>query len=63
MHARTCGPPGESEGRLDLMAWLLGEDSSLPHGAAVVLVASTATPGTGPNLLEVARVGGPTGNT
>ena len=63
VHARTCVPPGDSEGRLDLMAWLLGEDSSLPHGAAVVLVASTATPGTGPNLLEVARVGGPTGNS
>jgi hypothetical protein len=39
-----------------MMAWLTGEDPSLPDGAAVVLVASTAEPGTGPNLLEVHRV-------
>jgi pyruvate kinase len=58
VEARTCVPPGAAEGRLDLMAWLLGEDPSLPPGSAVVLVASTATPGSGPNLLEVARVGG-----
>jgi pyruvate kinase len=57
VEARTCVPPSASEGRLDLMAWLLGEDPSLPPGSAVVLVASTATPGSGPNLLEVARVG------
>jgi hypothetical protein len=38
------------------MAWLTGEDPSIGDGAAVVLVASTAEPGTGPNLLEVHRV-------
>jgi hypothetical protein len=38
------------------MAWLLGEDTTLPAGAAVVLVASSAQPGSGPNLLEVHRV-------
>jgi len=38
------------------MAWLTGEDPSLADGAAVVLVASTAEPGSGPNLLEVHRV-------
>ena len=57
VEARTCVPPDGASGRLDLMAWLLGEDASLPAGSAVVLVASTAAPGTGPNLLEVARVG------
>jgi hypothetical protein len=54
--ARPCVPPPEVSGRLGMMAWLTGEDPSLPDGAAVVLVASTAEPGTGPNLLEVHRV-------
>ena len=54
--ARPCVPPPEVTGRLGLMAWLTGEDPSLSDGAAVVLVASTAEPGTGPNLLEVHRV-------
>lgn len=54
--ARACVPPPGIEDRLELMAWLLGEDSSLPAGAAVVLVASTAQPGSGPNLLELHRV-------
>ena len=54
--ARACVPPSAVEGRLGLMAWLLGEDSSLPAGCAVVLVASSAQPGSGPNLLEVHRV-------
>jgi hypothetical protein len=40
------------------MAWLLAEETTLPAGSAVVLVASTATPGTGPNLLELHRIGG-----
>ena len=52
---RTCVPPSERTERLGLMAWLLGEDASLPPGAAVVLVASTTTPGPGPNLLELHR--------
>jgi pyruvate kinase len=56
---RGCVPPPENAGRLGLMAWLLGEEPSLPPGSAVVLVASTATPGSGPNLLEVHRVADP----
>jgi pyruvate kinase len=53
---RPCVPPGEVDERLGLMAWLLAEDSSLPPGSAVVLVASTARPGSGPNLLELHRI-------
>ena len=53
---RACVPPPEGGGRLGLMAWLLGEDTTLPPGSAVVLVASTAMPGTGPNLLELHRI-------
>jgi hypothetical protein len=49
-------PPTDADGRIGLMAWLLGEGQGLPAGAAVVLVASTATPGTGPNVLEVHRI-------
>lgn len=56
VHPRSCVPPSDVEQRLDLMAWLIGEDHALPPGASVVLVASTATPGTGPNLLELHRV-------
>ena len=53
---RACVPPSDISGRLGLMAWLTGEDPSVADGAAVVLVASTAEPGSGPNLLEVHRV-------
>jgi hypothetical protein len=38
------------------MAWLLGESEIVPAGAAVVLVASTAAAGAGPNLLEIHRL-------
>ena len=58
--SRPCVPPEEVGDRLGLMAWLLGEDTSLPAGSAVVLVASTARPGSGPNLLELHRI--PAGN-
>jgi pyruvate kinase len=54
--ARTCVPPEDPGGRLGLMAWLLGEERAVPAGSPVVLVASTAAPGTGPNVLEVHRV-------
>ncbi len=54
---RSCVPPPSSDERLNLMGWLVAEDSTLPRGTGVVLVASTAEPGTGPNLLEVRRVG------
>ena len=56
--ARSCVPPDEAGGRLGLMAWLLGETRAIPAGSPVVLVASTAEPGTGPNVLEVHRVPG-----
>jgi pyruvate kinase len=53
---RGCLPPDDVPGRLGLMARLLGEAALVPPGSAVVLVASTAEPGSGPNLLEVHRV-------
>ena len=53
---RGCVPPSDQAGRLGLMAWLVAENTGLEPGAAVVLVASTATPGSGPNLLELHRI-------
>jgi pyruvate kinase len=55
---RTCVAPSDTAARLGLMAWLIKESDALPAGAAVVLVASTAAAGTGPNLLEVHRLPG-----
>ena len=52
----TCVPPPDTQTRLGLMAWLLREADVVPAGVAVVLVASTAAAGSGPNLLEVHRV-------
>ena len=52
---RTCTAPAADQTRLELMARLLGESGAVPSGAAVVLVASTAEAGTGPNLLEILR--------
>jgi pyruvate kinase len=54
--ARPCPTPVDVTARLGLMARLLGEAAVVPPGSAVVLVASTAEPGSGPNLLEVHRV-------
>jgi pyruvate kinase len=56
--ARGCLPPSDVQTRLGLMAWLLGETRMVAPGSAVVLVASTAEPGSGPNLLEVHRLPG-----
>ena len=56
VHPRTCLPPEGVAGRLGLMAWLLAESHLIPAGAPVVLVSSTAQPGTGPNALEVHRM-------
>jgi pyruvate kinase len=56
VEARGCVPPPAHDARLTLMAWLLGEHGTLPAGTAVVLVASTAMPGSGPNLLELHRL-------
>jgi pyruvate kinase len=53
---RTCVAETATADRLGLMAWLVSESKSVPTGAAVVLVASTAAAGSGPNLLEVHRV-------
>jgi pyruvate kinase len=55
---RSCVPPDDPAGRLGLLAWLLGEERAVAAGAPVVLVASTAEPGSGPNVLEVHRVPG-----
>jgi pyruvate kinase len=52
----ACVPPRDVDGRIGLMAWLLAEEGTLPSGSAVVLVASTAEPGSGPNRLEVHRL-------
>lgn len=57
--ARPCLPPPDYTARLGLMAWLLAELEVLHPGSAVVLVASSAEPETGPNLLEVHRLPGP----
>jgi pyruvate kinase len=54
--AAGCIPPDDAAGRLGLMAWLLAEQGDVPPGSPVVLVASTAEPGSGPNVLEVHRV-------
>lgn len=51
-----CVPPDDATGRLALMASLLAERSLVRPGSAVVLVASSMGPGSGPNLLEVHRL-------
>ncbi len=56
VHPRPCLPPSELTGRLDLIARRLAEEGSLPPGSLVVLVASTASPGSGPNLIELHRI-------
>jgi pyruvate kinase len=53
---RTCVSQTGTADRLGLMAWLLSESKAMPPGSAVVLVASTAAAGSGPNLLEVHRM-------
>ena len=55
---RTCVAATEVADRLGLMAWLLRESKAMAAGSAVVLVASTAAAGSGPNLLEVHRIAG-----
>ena len=52
---RSCDAPA-ADARLALLSGRMEAESGLPAGCAVVLVASTASPGSGPNLLEVARV-------
>lgn len=55
---RPCLPPPDDAARLGLMAWLLAELEVIHPGSAVVLVASSAEPEAGPNLLEVHRLPG-----
>ena len=55
VNGRSCDAPA-ADARLELLTGQLEAESGLPAGAAVVLVASTASPGSGPNLLEVVRV-------
>ncbi len=54
--ARTCRPLGESTDRLAELDSLLRGSRLLPAGAAVVLVSSTGSPGSSPNLLAVQRL-------
>jgi pyruvate kinase len=56
IHPRGCVEPADAERRLDVIGSLVARDGSLAPDTAVVLVASTSTPGTGPNLLELYRV-------
>ena len=56
VRARSCSDANIGAGGLALLADLLGSDPAVPAGAAVVLVASTAQPDTGPNAIEMYRV-------
>jgi pyruvate kinase len=56
VRAFGCAPAAPEQSRLELMAGLVRDSAALASGSAIVLVASTAEPGTGPNLLEVQRV-------
>jgi pyruvate kinase len=58
VRARSCEPLPDTASRLGLMARRIAERDVIPAGSAVVLVASTAEAGTGPNLLEVHRLRG-----
>jgi len=52
---RHCDPIEVGGGRLDLLGEMVRSSGAVVRGAAVVLVASTAPPGSGPNVLEVQR--------
>lgn len=56
VRARSCADADLGAGGLELLARLLAHDPAVPPGAAVVLVASTAQPDTGPNAIEMYRV-------
>ena len=53
--ARSCADADVGAGGLSLLAHLLSTDPAVSPGAAVVLVASTAKPDTGPNAIEMYR--------
>ena len=52
----ACGPDEDGHAGLDWIATLLADVPGFAVDASVVLVASTADPGTGPDLLEVRRL-------
>jgi pyruvate kinase len=54
--ARVSAPSSGDDGLFGAIVRQLREFALVPPGRSVVLVASTAQPGTGPNLLEVHRV-------
>jgi hypothetical protein len=54
---RPCPAQDDRHGQLALLASLVDASTLLADGGAVVLVASTAEPGSGPGLLEVHRAG------
>ena len=56
VRARSCADADVGTGGLSLLARLVPSDPAVPAGAAVVLVASTAQPDTGPNAIEMYRV-------
>jgi pyruvate kinase len=58
VRARSCADADVGAGGLSLLAHLLSTDPAVSPGAAVVLVASSAQPDTGPNAIEVYRVPG-----
>jgi pyruvate kinase len=53
--ARPC-PPLAAADRMGQLRRLLDESGLVPGGASVVLVSSTATPGSAPNLLGIGQV-------
>jgi pyruvate kinase len=55
VYGRSCDVSA-ADARLELLSGQLSAEAGLPAGSAVVLVASTAAPGSGPNLLEVVRL-------
>jgi len=56
VRARSCADADVGTGGLSLLARLLPSDPAVPAGAAIVLVASTTQPDTGPNAIEMYRV-------
>ena len=56
VRGRSCADADLGAGGLELLSRLLAHDPAVPPGAAVVLVASTAQPDTGPNAIEMYRV-------
>jgi pyruvate kinase len=56
VRARSCADADLGAGGLELLSRLLAHEPAVPPGAAVVLVASTAQPDTGPNAIEMYRL-------